>query len=168
MKNMKILFFGKNMFFDISWWFEGLGVFNSNSTWNFSAITQEDVHFGLRSGLGRSIFDFWCKFCDRDYACCPWRFICLHCVVIVASVIAAICLTVASVTAPLVILTVVSVIAAICLTVASVTAPLVILVRGAYKKGGGGRSYIGDLLSQMMSFLSEIEWNKVVLSLDKS
>ena len=63
-KFRKIFWKKTNIFLNIFWWFEGPGVRPSNSTWKFSAITREDVHLGLQSGPGRSIYDFWCKFCD--------------------------------------------------------------------------------------------------------
>ena len=55
--------FQKFMFLDRFWCFEGPRVLNSNSTWNFSSITREEIYFGLWSGPGRSIYVFLCKFC---------------------------------------------------------------------------------------------------------
>ena len=53
-ENMK---FGK-MLWDGFWAFEDLRLLNSNSMRKFSAITREEIYFGLRSGPGRPIYVF--------------------------------------------------------------------------------------------------------------
>ena len=60
-ENMNKLFL-EIMSFNSSRWFESVGVLNSKSASKLSAITQEEINFGLWSGPGRLIYAFAISF----------------------------------------------------------------------------------------------------------